>query len=222
MQLIGKRIRNFRRSLLMNQKDIAGKRCTSFISRIENGVSIPSLKNLKEWSGLLRTTSSELIGDQVLLDIAKGTILQPEKCQEYLQHLPENETTTFIKNLSASVRSVSTPVPEPPQDAELQYLTAQVHLKKGFPHKALDLTNQALQGGKHPITHIRLLYLSYRIYEILGESHKMQEASESLHSYLKEYSYNKIIQNLPDPETVTSYDVDLFKLSLIIKELDLN
>ncbi len=50
----------------------------------------------------------------------------------------------------------------------------------------------------------------------------MQEASESLHSYLKEYSYNKIIQNLPDPETVTSYDVDLFKLSLIIKELDLN
>lgn len=221
MKLLGQRIRRRRRNLLLHQKDVVGKDCASFLSKVENGVTYPSVKNLKDWSKSLKTTPSELMGDHLLLEAAKHTILLPKKCEEYLNRLPLDEVTSFLRTLSASVVSVSIPVPEPPEDAEMQYLTAQVYLKKNLPQNALHLVNQALNNGKHPLLHIKLLHLLYRIYEKLSLSKEMEKSYEELLSYLETFSYYKVIQDLPAADAITTLDLDLLKLSILVKELDL-
>lgn len=222
MKSLGQRIRRRRRSLFLHQKDVAGKNGTSFLSKVENGVTYPSIKNLKNWSPILKTTCGELIGDHLLLEAAKKTILAPRICEEYLKQLPLNEITSFLRELSASVISVSVPVPNPPEDVEMQYLTAQVYLKKNLPHDALILVNHALKQGKHPLLHIKLLHLLCRIYEELSQIKEMEKSYKELQSYLRAFTPNKVIQNLPPSDAITTLDLDLLKLSFLVEELDLS
>lgn len=132
MELLGARLRQRRRQMKLRQGDVAGTHSGSFLSKVENGVAQPSLSNLRDWSEKLETTAGELLGEHLILEAAKQSLLMTRKCHSYLDRLRPSPTTHFLKELSASATALSVSVPEPPCDPELQHLTAKVLLHRGM------------------------------------------------------------------------------------------
>ena len=62
----------------------------------------------------LSSTAADLIGDHLVLEAAKESILLTEKCHAYLRRLPATSLTSFLRDLSASASALSIPVPQPP------------------------------------------------------------------------------------------------------------
>lgn len=217
MKLLAARLRLRRRQLRLHQKDVAKTGSSSLLSKVETGTSWPSLKTLREWASVLETTASDLLGDQLLLEAAKHTILTTNQCHFYLNLLPETETTRFLKELSSSASSLSTPVPTPPKDdSELQYLTAKVHLQKGAPKKAASLAHQALSKNTSPLWRIYHLTLLCQIYEQLSELKKRTKVKKELQATLEQ---QKIDLTLPLTAELSQADLDLLKLRNLLHQL---
>ncbi len=214
MKILAARLRQRRRQLRLNQKDVAKIGSSSLLSKVETGTSQPSLKTLQEWAQALKTTTGDLIGDQLLLEAAKHTILDTEKCHSYLSFLPKTETTNFLKELSLSATSFTTQVPEPPPDAELQYLAAKVHLHKGTPKKAAVLAQKALSQDISPLWRICHLTLLCQVYEQLSEPAKRRKAKQELQTVLRRKKTNV---DLPSAAELTQTDLDQLKLHSLLQ-----
>ena len=77
-------IRRRRRHLGMSQQDLGGDTWTrSFISQIEVGKVAPSLEVLMELANRLDVTAGELLGDDMMIQLAKETIFDaPNICRK--------------------------------------------------------------------------------------------------------------------------------------------
>ncbi len=214
MKILATRLRQRRRQLRLNQKDVAKTGSSSLLSKVETGTSQPSLKTLQEWALALKTTTADLIGDQLLLEAAKQTILATEKCHSYLSFLPETAATNFLKELSLSATSFTTPVPEPPADPELQYLAAKVHLHKGTPVKAAKLAQRALSQDVSQLWRIYHLTLLCQVYEQLSEPEKRREVEKELRATVNR---QKADANLPPAAELTQTDLDQLKLGSLLQ-----
>src|SRR5690554_2025792 len=106
MKLLGSRLRQRRRQMKLRQRDVASEGSASFLSKVENGAVYPSLNNLRDWSQTLGTTSGDLMGDSLVLEAAKHSILVPEKCHNYLNQLPNCFFTSFLRELTTSATSL--------------------------------------------------------------------------------------------------------------------
>lgn len=219
MSLLGLRLRQRRKQMRLRQKDIAGG-SSSFLSKVESGTATPSLANLTDWSNKLNTPAGELLGDHLVLEAAKQSILLTEKCLAFLDHLPSSNLTTFLRQLSISATSLSTPVPKPPQEPELQYLTTKVLLHRGMIIEAKELVIKALSAD-HFLWRIHHLSLLCLIYEKLSETEKHKQAKEELLLSLQELDYDKLLHTLPDAEAVSIVDLDLLKLSALLQHSSL-
>ena len=115
MNLLGDRLRQRRRLLGLRQKDVAGPTSASFLSKVESGAAQPSLANLRDWADALGTTTSDLLGEHLVLEAAKHSILLTEQCLAYLDALPTSPLTNFLRELTISATSLSTPIPVRPK-----------------------------------------------------------------------------------------------------------
>ena len=172
MELLGARIRHRRRQLKLKQSDVSGSNSASFLSKVENGSADPSLNSLRDWSEKLGVPAAELLGDHLLLEAAKHSILHPEICNRYLDKLKATPATCFLKKLSASAAALSIAVPEPPADPELQFLTAQVLRRRGMLQEAGELAERAIAYTYSPLLRISYLSLLCQIYGELDEAAK--------------------------------------------------
>ncbi len=213
MEALGSRLRQRRRQMRLHQRDVAGKNSASFLSKVETGVAYPSLKNLTEWSVALHTTIGDLLGDQLLLEAAKQTILLTDRCHSYLDNLADTMITKFLRELSTSASSVSTPVPRPPQDPELQYLTARVLIHRGLIQEAKGLVSTTLALTLDPLWRIYHLSLLCQIHEELSEDLQKREIKDELQSLLSSLDYHTLLHALPEGESLTLADLELLKLS---------
>ena len=163
MTLLGQRLRTRRRQLGYTQKDLATSTTGSFISRIERGHDLPSLHVLAELAAHLDSTSGELIGDLLVLEAAKLSVLIPQKCRVYLNELPSTSITQYLARLTTSIQKRE-PIPEPPQDPEMHFLAALGHIKQADVHLACRLIQDGLQIAKpKPLTRNRLELLLGRL-----------------------------------------------------------
>ncbi|NMB00143.1 MAG: helix-turn-helix domain-containing protein [Firmicutes bacterium] len=215
MNILGLRLRQRRRQLGLRQKDLAGAGTASFLSKVESGTAQPSLANLTTWAAELNTTPGDLLGDHLVLEAAKQTILLTEKCLGYLELLHVSPLTTFLKELTISATSLSAPVPDPPRDPELEYLTATVLVQRGMLMEAKALTKKAL-ATTHLYWKIRLLSLLYLIYEKLHEPDKKRQVQDDLKLVLNELDHDQLLHILPDAEALSMVDLDLLKLSTLL------
>ncbi len=215
MNLLGIRLRQRRRQLRLLQREVAGSDSASFLSKVENGAAYPSLKSLQNWAERLNTTSEELLGGLLLWEAAKHTVLLTEKCLGYLEYLPGSDRTTFLRKLAASAGSLSCPVPEPPQDPELQYLTAVVLLKRRQIPQAKSTVLKALAFTISPFRQILLLSLLCRIYQALNKTKERQNTEEKLRLALKTLNYQELLERLPPANSVTYADLALLKFSAL-------
>lgn len=214
MNLLGARLKQRRKQLGLRQKDVAGE-SASFLSKVEGGTAQPSLANLTTWSKALDTTAGNLLGDHLVLEAAKQSILLTDKCLHYLDQLPQTESTKFLRQLTISATSISTPVPTPPTDPELEYLTAKVLVHRSMLKEAQSLLAQTL---KRSLSNWRIHHLSLlcQIYESLGEQKKKDRVLEDLRRAMEELDYEHLIHALPEGEYLTSVHLDLLKLSYIM------
>lgn len=221
MRLLGSRLRHRRRLMMLRQSDVAGKNSASFLSKVESGTANPSLNSLREWSKTLETSAAELIGDDLMLEAAKHSILLPERCSHYLDQLDSTPATAFLKELSASATSLSTPVPRPPNDPELQYLTAKVLHHRGVLQEAKKLAEKALYNADSPLLRISCLSLLCLIYGELAETEKQNETKDKLHTVVHELDYTNLLYILPDAEAISRKDLELLTLSALIQSTNL-
>jgi len=216
MSLLGARLRLRRRQLGLRQKDVAGADSASFLSKVENGAAQPSLANLRDWAAVLNTTAGELLGDQLALEAAKHTILLTDKCLTYLDQLPASSLASFLRQLTSSATSLSTPVPAPPEDPSLEYLTAKVHLHRGEAERAETLLLKALTRIRTAPWRIFHLSLLCQIYERLSEAAKKREVLAELQTALAQLDYEELLSSLPEPEFLSSLELDLLKLGALL------
>ena len=221
MELLGARIRHRRRQLKLRQSDVSGSNSASFLSKVENGSADPSLNSLRDWSEKLGVPAAELLGDHLLLEAAKHSILHPEICNRYLDKLKATPATCFLKKLSASATALSIAVPEPPADPELQFLTAQVLRRRGMLQEAGELAERAIAYTYSPLLRISYLSLLCQIYGELDEAAKQKEVKEKLSLALVDLDHNTLLQNLPDPEAISTEDLALVTLSALIQTINL-
>lgn len=221
MELLGARIRHRRRQLKLRQSDVSGSNSASFLSKVENGSADPSLNSLRDWSEKLGVPAAELLGDHLLLEAAKHSILHPEICNRYLDKLKATPATCFLKKLSASAAALSIAVPEPPADPELQFLTAQVLRRRGMLQEAGELAERAIAYTYSPLLRISYLSLLCQIYGELDEAAKQKEVKEKLSLALVDLDHNTLLQNLPDPEAISTEDLALVTLSALIQTINL-
>ncbi|HHT43353.1 MAG TPA: helix-turn-helix domain-containing protein [Firmicutes bacterium] len=217
MNVLGSRLRQRRRQLGLRQKDVAGEESASFLSKVECGAAHPSLSNLRQWSSVLGTTASDLLGEHLVLEAAKHSILLTDQCLGYLDLLPSSELTDFLRGLTRSAASLSTPVPSPPPDPSLEYLTALVHLHRGRPDSAEEIILGTLSRARSTpwrIFHLSLLCL---IYEGLSEPGKKQKAQEDLRSSLAELDHDQLLRSLSEPHLLSPVELDLIKLGAFLK-----
>lgn len=212
MELLGSRLRRRRRNMRQRQADIAGPHSASFLSKVENGIAQPSLDNLNKWSERLQTTVSELLGDHLVMDAAKQSILLTDKCHGYLDHLQPSPVTTFLRELSTSATYLSVPVPDPPEDQELEYLTAVVLFHRGMFQEAREMGEKVLALAYVPLLRIRCLSLLCLIYGELAELEDKRRCEEGLRSALSSLDYNTLLFHLPDADSLSTGDLDLLLL----------
>jgi transcriptional regulator with XRE-family HTH domain len=157
MKLLGKRIRARRRQLRLTQRDIATAATSSFISRIERGHDLPSLEVLHAMAQHLQLTMAELLGDQLLLEAAKLTVLNPARCLAYLEYLPDTSITRFLECLTESVRNPLRPV-SPPPNYEMHFLAARVYAHRSHKDRAISTAQTGLQitPKNRPIVRLKL------------------------------------------------------------------
>ena len=199
-------------------KDIAGESRVSFLSKVENGAAQPSLSSLQEWSSKLGVLSADLLGERLVLDAAKQSILRTEKCHGYLDHLPSSPLTIFLRELSVSASSLSTDVPKPPPDPELEYLTAKVLFHRGAIQEAKKISGESLAHPScSPLTRIYHLSLLCRICSELAEPTRQREAQSRLHSTLSELDHSELLDSLPDADHLTASDLELLRLSDLVR-----
>ncbi|NLJ80874.1 MAG: helix-turn-helix transcriptional regulator [Firmicutes bacterium] len=213
MGALGSRLRHRRRQLRLQQKDVAGKSGSSLLSKVENGASYPSLRNLEKWAIVLNTTMANLFGDQLILEAAKETILLTETCHAYLDLLNETSLTRFLRELSSSASSLSTPVPKPPLNPEAEYLTARVLLQRGTPQKAAVLLEKALATNNSQLWRIYHLLLLCQIYEQLSDNLKLTQARKKLALALNSLDARDLELALPPGNALSPADLGLLKLS---------
>jgi transcriptional regulator with XRE-family HTH domain len=219
MSLLGSRLRQRRRQMRLLQKDIAGKNRVSFLSKVESGAAQPSLSSLGDWSSKLGVLSADLIGDHLVLDAAKQSILRTEKCHEYLDCLPSSPLTTFLRELSASASSLSTDVPKPPPDSELEYLTAKVLAHRGMLLEAKTIIEGAVTHlSCSPLMRIYHLSLLCRIYSELAKPARQREAQSRLRATLLELDHSELLDSLPDADHLTASDLELLRLSSLVRK----
>lgn len=217
MNLLGARLRQRRRQLGLRQKDVAGESSASFLSKAESGAAQPSLANLRDWADALGTTTSDLLGEHLVLEAAKHSILLTEQCLAYLDALPTSPLTNFLRELTISATSLSTPIPVPPQDPCLEYLTALVHLHRGTPHQAEEVLLQTLTRARTAPWRIFHLSLLCQIYAALSEPAKHRKASDDLRAALAELNHQQLLHTLPEAHLLSTWDLDLLKLSSLLK-----
>lgn len=218
MGLLGSRLRQRRKQMGLRQRDIAGVDRVSFLSKVERGASRPSLKSLEDWSLELKSTAADLIGDHLVLEAAKESILLTEKCHAYLRRLPATSLTSFLRDLSASASALSIPVPQPPPDPDLAYLTAKVLLHRGMTRDAQEIVEKWLSSPCPPLARIRHLSLLCLIYRELAESGKEQEAQDALRRTLLELDHQELLDTLPDACSLTASDLELLKVSALVRK----
>lgn len=213
LSLLGSRLRIRRRQIRLNQREVAGESSASFLSKVENGVALPSLNSLQEWSQVLNATSGDLLGDHLVLEAAKQTVLITDKCLSYLDLLPCTKTTSFLRQLTSSANSLSMPVPAPPSDPELQYLTALTLMKRHLFAEAKELVLAVLATTQVSLWRIYHLSLLCQIYGELSEPSKQSEAERELKKILADLDYDKLLQTLPDGESLTVDDLKLLEFA---------
>lgn len=223
MTLLGSRLRHRRRQMRLRQRDVTGAQSASFLSKVENGAVLPSLNNLADWSDKLQTTPSNLMGDQLVLEAAKHCVLLTEKCHSYLDHLNPSPTTHFLRQLSTSATALSVSVPEPPEDPELQCLTAKVLMHKGQVEDARVLAEKVLPKTYSPFLRMRILSLLCQIYTELDEPHRRKQLADDLHEALLDLDHSKLLHSLPSAEEIQDDDLHLLtlcELTRCLKQLD--
>lgn len=219
MRLLGERLRQRRRQMHLGQSLVAGPNTASFLSKVENGVAQPSLANLQTWSQKLETTMGDLLGDHLVLEAAKECILVTEKCHRYLDQLPEDRVTAFLRELSLSATSLSMTVPQSPTCPELEYLTATVLLHRGMFQEAKDLVEHALASPYPIFWQIYHLSLLCRIYAELSDPVQRKQTEDRLRQILGELDHQELINCLPEGGMLTLKELDLLKLSMFCKQV---
>ena len=178
--MIGERIRARRKQLRLSQQELACDLWTrSYISQIELGKVIPSLKSVQEMATRLDTTVSDLMDDGGLLSLAKSTLFQPQLCQAILERLPLFPTTIILAKLSHALQKNESPECKLPPNAELYYLTARVHIYQ----KNYHLAQEKIEAGINladKFWRIRLLGLDYQICKVLGNKIHLKKAQQRL------------------------------------------
>lgn len=217
MSLLGARLRQRRRQLGLLQKDVAGGDSSSFVSKVESGVALPSLANLAHWAGQLGTTAADLLGDHLVLEAVLHSVLNTEKCLAYLAYLPNSPYKDFVKELTISASSLSTPVPKPPPDPTLEYLAALVHCHRGEYREAESLLLHTLNRSKAAPWRFLHLALLCQVYEHYGEPSDQEQAKQELRQALAELDYDQLLLSLPEPEQLSSLDLFLLKVALILQ-----
>ncbi len=201
----------------MRQGDVASAESASFLSKVENGVAQPSLSSLRDWSEKLETTASDLLGEHLILEAAKQSLLLTKKCHRYLEHLRPSPTTYFLKELSASATALSISVPDPPCDPELQHLTAKVLLHRGMVQEAKDMAERSLPFTFAPLLRIHHLFLLCQIYRELAETSGEEEVKDEVRAALLELDHHELLHKLPDAEALSANDLDLLTVSALIQ-----
>lgn len=217
MELLGSRLRQRRRQMKFRQRDVASENSASFLSKVEKGVAQPSLKNLRDWSNALQTTSADLLGDHLILEAAKQSILLMEKCHSYLDRLQLSPLTVFLRDLSTSANALSISVPEPPPDPELEYLTAKVLLHRGMILEAEEMSKRSLSRSYSPLLRISHLSLLCLIYQELAEPIKERQTKANLRQVILELDYNMLLHILPEADVLSADDLELLRLSALFK-----
>lgn len=219
MSLLGARLRQRRRQLGLLQKDVAGQDSASFLSKVENGFAHPSLANLRDWAAALETTAADLLGDHLVLEAAKQSILLTDKCLSYLDHLPPSPIRDFLRQLTMSATSLSTPVPDPPPDPSLEYLTAQVHLYRGEPQIAEEIAIRTLERACSLPWRFYHLALLCQIYERLHEVDKRQRALNELKACAAELDHDQLVHSLSEAGQLSAWELDLVRTSALLKNI---
>lgn len=196
MHLLCQRLKVRRKQRRLTQKHLAVTTTPSFISRIERGRDLPSLTGLRKMAAALDTTMGDLLGDLLVLEAAKLTILQPQHCLTYLKELPPTSITRYLASLTTSVQRGSS-VPTPPPNAEMHFLAALVHTSRGDTPEALKLIHKGICLARaQPLTKLKLELLL----ELLsGGCH-----AEEIHSRIKTASMHTISSS---PELITYEDI---------------
>lgn len=217
MSLLGARLRQRRRQLGLRQRDVTGDDCASFLSKVENGAALPSLNSLRQWAAVLSTTAGDLLGDHLVLEAAKHSILLTDQCLTYLDQLPPSSLTEFLRQLTTSATALSVPVPDPPPDPSLEYLTALVHLHRGEAQAAEAVLLSTLARARSAPWRIFHLSLLCQIYAALSEPAKHRKASDDLRAALAELNHQQLLHTLPEAHLLSTWDLDLLKLSSLLK-----
>lgn len=219
VKLLGSRLRQSRRRIGLQQKEVAGKNSASFLSKVETGAALPSLATLQDWAVVLQTTPGDLLGEHLVLEAAKLTVLETDKCHAYLKLLPSTPMTKFIQQLSNSATSLSTAVPMPPPDPELEYLTAKVLDHRGQTAQAAQLAESALTKWHSPLWCIYYLSLLCQVYDKLSETEKKKQAKKQLHAHIINLNTELFAITLPEGGSLTTEDLYLLKLCQLLKPL---
>jgi len=217
MNLLGARLRQRRRQLGLRQRDVTGDDCASFLSKVENGAALPSLNSLRQWAAVLSTTAGDLLGDHLVLEAAKHSILLTDQCLTYLDQLPPSSLTEFLRQLTTSATALSVPVPDPPPDPSLEYLTALVHLHRGEAQAAEAVLLSTLARARSAPWRIFHLSLLCQIYERLGEPAKQRQALAELKDGLAQLNHAELLRTLPEPHLLSGLELDLLKLSALLQ-----
>ncbi len=219
MKLLGSRLRQRRRQMGLQQKEVALQNSASFLSKVETGAAHPSLATLRGWAATLQTTPTDLLGEDLALEAAKQTILITHKCHAYLDQLPQTCLTDFLRKLSTSATSLSIPVPAPPQNPELHYLTAKVLDHKGLSVQAAELLESSLTRWRSPLWCIYYLSLLCQVYDKLSETAKKKRTEKALQNHIAALDPHKLMATLPNSPSITNDDLDLLRLSILLKPL---
>lgn len=197
MSLLGRRLKTRRRQYRLTQQQLAISTTASFISRVERGHDLPSIQVLSELAASLDTTAGELLGDILVLEAAKLTILNPNRCCMYLQELPSTSITRYLASLTTSVQKKS-PVPPPPQHPEMHFLAALAYASRGEITQAIKTARTGLSlPSQQPLTKLRL--------ELLQDALAKPSAARHTPELLK--TKNTCWSDLPPPELITFEDV---------------
>lgn len=219
VNLLGSRLRHRRRRMRLQQKDVAAQNSASFLSKVETGAAYPSLQTLHDWAKALATTPGDLLGDNLVLEAAKYTILLTNKCHAYLDLLPATTVTRFLRELSTSATSLSTAVPTPPEDPELQFLTAQVLDHRGATIQAASLLEAGLIKWHSPLWCIYYLSLLCQVYDKLSETTKKKQAKKELRAHISKLDPKQVLYSLPQGANLTHGELQLLQLCILFKPL---
>lgn len=217
MELLGRRIRARRRQLRLTQKDLATATTSSFISRIERGKDFPSLQVLRTIAQSLLLTAGELLGDHLLLEAAKLSVLDAEQCQLYLNHLPETSITRYLASLTACSQNASKPIPSPPPDPEMHFLAALVALQRHNEPKAREFAAAGIKLNpmNRPLTKVKLQALLQNLTAGLGQPCTTPASIVELLRRIQ----GSTSARLPHPESITYEDVASAQLLQVLSLL---